>query len=238
MKKLTKDEFIKKANLIHQDFYDYSDVVYTNMHTKVKIIDPEFGEFWQTPMGHINQKQGHPSRRYIKMANKRRKPLEKFLQQAKEKHGDLYDYSKVKYTNCDTKVCIIDPIYGEFWQSPYQHLNSNGCPERTKEKGHLIEKDHIIPLSILYSNKRQYDKWFKERPLYKFFNSDANFQAVDKKYNKEKSDLISVNGKMISANTVRNNYSVIKYLIETLLKVPADDIIIEDRKFIDAYFGL
>ena len=70
MKKLTKDDFVKKANLVHRDFYDYTDALYINMHTKVKIIDPEFGEFWQTPMGHINQKQGHPDRRYIKMANK------------------------------------------------------------------------------------------------------------------------------------------------------------------------
>ena len=37
MKKLTKDEFIKKANVVHQNFYDYNDVVYINMHTKVKI---------------------------------------------------------------------------------------------------------------------------------------------------------------------------------------------------------
>lgn len=238
MKKLTRDEFIKKANLIHNNFYAYNDVVYTNMHTKVKIIDPKFGAFWQTPMGHIHQKQGHPNRRYIKMANKRRKPLEKFIEQARKKHGELYDYSKVVYTHCDTKVCIIDPIYGEFWQSPYQHLNSNGCPERTKKIGHFVEKDHIIPLSIIYSNRRQYDKWFRERPLYKFLNSEVNFQIVDKKYNKEKSDLILINGKTISANTVRNNYHVIKYLIETLLNIPADDIIKEDETFINTYFGL
>jgi hypothetical protein len=238
MKKLTKDEFIKKANVVHQNFYDYNDVVYINMHTKVKINDPEFGIFWQTPMGHINQKQGHPNRRYIKMANKRRKPIEVFIKQAKEKHGDLYDYSKVEYSHCDTKVCIIDPTYGEFWQSPYQHLNSNGCPKRTKIKGHLIEKDHIIPLSILYSNQRQYDKWFAQRPLYKFLNSDINFQYVNKRYNKEKSDLVTINGKVVSANTVRNNYPIIKYLIETLLKVSADSIIQEDQSFINQYFML
>lgn len=238
MKKLTKDDFIRKANLVHCNFYDYTDVLYINMHTKVKIIDPEFGEFWQTPIGHINQKQGHPDRRYIKMANKRRKPLDLFIKQAREKHSDLYDYSKVNYTHCDTKVCIIDPIYGEFWQSPYQHLNSNGCPKRTKTKGHLIEKDHIIPLSILYSHTRQHNKWFKERPLYKFLNSDINFQQVDKKYNKEKSDLITINGKLVSANTVRNNYDVIQYLIETLLKVSAAQLIEEDKRFINSYFGL
>ena len=95
MKTLTQEEFIKKANSVHNNFYDYKDVVYINMHTKVKIIDPEYGEFWQAPMSHINQKQDHPARRYIKVAEKRRMPLEVFLTRAKEKHGDLYNYSKV-----------------------------------------------------------------------------------------------------------------------------------------------
>ena len=30
-----------------------------------------------------------------------------FITKAKEIHGDKYDYSKVEYINCDTKVCII-----------------------------------------------------------------------------------------------------------------------------------
>ena len=110
--------------------------------------------------------------------------------------------------------------------------------KRTKIKGHLIEKDHIIPLSILYSNQRQHDKWFAQRPLYKFLNSDINFQYVNKRYNKEKSDLVTINGKVVFANTVRNNYPIIKYLIETLLKVSADSIIQEDQSFINQYFML
>ena len=60
-KQITTQEFIARAQKTHNNFYDYSQTVYTKMHAKVKIIDPEFGEFWQTPMGHL-QKQGHPIR--------------------------------------------------------------------------------------------------------------------------------------------------------------------------------
>ena len=41
-----------------------------------------------------------------------------FIIRAKEVHGDKYDYSKVEYVNNKTKVCIICPEHGEFWQRP------------------------------------------------------------------------------------------------------------------------
>lgn len=38
----------------------------------------------------------------------------KFIEKAKNKHGDKYDYSKVEYINSTTKVCIICKEHGEF----------------------------------------------------------------------------------------------------------------------------
>lgn len=52
---------------------------------------------------------------------------EEFLFKAKKVHGDFYDYSKSKYVNAKTKVCIICPIHGEFWQTPSHHLEGKGC---------------------------------------------------------------------------------------------------------------
>jgi hypothetical protein len=237
-KTLTTEDFINRANKIHNNFYNYSHVVYTNMHTKVKIIDPDLGEFWQSPLGHIGQKQGHPGRRYTKMAAKRRKPIETFIQQAQEKHGNLYDYSKVEYVNTDTKVCIIDPEYGEFWQSPYQHLNSHGCPARTAEKHWMIHIDHIIPLSIICSRKKKYNDWSKNRPLYKFLNSDINLHKVTAKFNNDKNDHVIIHNKQVTASSIRNNYLAIGYLIRTQLDVDPTDIINQDKQYVQNYFGL
>ena len=50
-----------------------------------------------------------------------------FIEKAKQIHGDKYDYSKVNYINNRTKICIICPIHGEFWQRPYSHLQGKGC---------------------------------------------------------------------------------------------------------------
>ena len=52
---------------------------------------------------------------------------EEFIAKAREVHGDKYDYSKVEYVNNRTKVCIICPEDGEFFQLPGQHLKGHGC---------------------------------------------------------------------------------------------------------------
>lgn len=237
-KQFTTADFIKRANNVHDNFYDYTQVLYTNMHTKVKIIDPEYGVFWQVPHGHINQKQGHPLRGKIKAADTRRTSLDDFITLAREKHGDLYDYSKVEYTHCDNKILIIDPEYGEFWQSPYQHLNSHGCPARTADKKWLIHLDHVVPLSIIYSHRRQHSTWSKDRPLYKFLNSDINLRPVKSKFNNEKSDHVTINGKVVNAASVRNNYDVIAYLIKTELNIDPTNLIEEDRMYVQSYLGI
>lgn len=236
-KKISTEEFISRARKVHGDLYDYSHVVYTNMHTKVKIIDQVLGEFWQSPFGHL-QGQGHPGNRYNKMANTRRKTTDLFIRQAREMHGDLYDYSKVVYKHCDEKVCIIDPEYGEFWQSPFQHLNSHGCPARTKNKKWLIHKDHIIPLSIICSNNRDRNKWFFDRPLYKFLDSEINLKHVSSKYNRDKSDYVTINGTTISASSVRNNYDIIALLIKQVLNIDPTSIIELDKAWVRKHFKL
>ena len=51
--RLTLEEFIKKANKCHNNFYDYSKVKYINAKEKVCITCPEHGEFWQLPNNHL-----------------------------------------------------------------------------------------------------------------------------------------------------------------------------------------
>lgn len=51
-----------------------------------------------------------------------------FIQRARAIHGDKYDYSKTEYVNQKTKVCIICPEHGEFWQAPFSHLRGSRCP--------------------------------------------------------------------------------------------------------------
>lgn len=58
-KKITTEQFIKRAQEIHGDIYSYSKVIYKSMHSKVTIICHIHGEFTQEPNSHIRN-QGCP----------------------------------------------------------------------------------------------------------------------------------------------------------------------------------
>ena len=55
-------------------------------------------------------------------------PAETFIQRAIDKHGCVYDYSKVVYTNIDTKIKIVCQLHGVFETTPYRHAKGAGCP--------------------------------------------------------------------------------------------------------------
>ena len=154
---MNTNEFIEKAKKVHGDRYDYSKVEYVNTMSKVCIICPEHGEFWQSPNHHLSgnncPKCSHRS--YLHTT-------ESFINEAKKIHGDKYDYSKVKYINSHTKVCIICPIHGEFYQLATNHLRGKGCPKcksKSISEKLLSSKDEFIrKANIIHGNKYDYSK--------------------------------------------------------------------------------
>lgn len=156
MKKLTTEEFIKRAREVHGDKYDYSKVEYVNSRTKICIICPKHGEFWITPHSHLT---GHGCH---KCSCKCVLSAEEFVKRAKEIHGNKYDYSKVEYKNYDTKVCIICSEHGEFWQMPHSHLQGNGCPVcgklKLREQFQKTNNDFIEQARKVHDNKYDYSK--------------------------------------------------------------------------------
>ena len=124
-RKLTTEEFIKRAKMVHGDKYDYSKVNYVNNSTKVTIICPIHGEFEQNMINHINGKQGCP-----KCGGTSKSTTEEFIEKSRKIFGDKYDYSEVNYINNRTSVTIICPEHGKFSQTPHDHLsNKIGCPK-------------------------------------------------------------------------------------------------------------
>ena len=154
-KKLTKEEFINRAKEIHGDKYDYSKVNYVNKRTKIEIICPIHGSFFQYPEVHIRG-SGCPECGKKISKEKRKLTNEEIIEQFKKVHGNKYDYSKVNYVNIDTPVEIICPIHGSFFQSPYEHKNGANCPKCSgKEKN--TEK-FIEEVKEIHGDKYDYSK--------------------------------------------------------------------------------
>ena len=158
MGKNSTDDFIKRARKIHGNKYDYSKVEYKNSITKVCIICPEHGEFWQRPANHLCG-QGCPH-----CAGVSRKDTKQFIEDARKVHGDKYDYSKVEYEGNKQNVCIIchkkdknGKEHGEFFQQALTHLRGFGCPKCSNNYRKNTE-EFIEEAKKVHGNKYDYSK--------------------------------------------------------------------------------
>lgn len=128
MRKLTLEQYIEKASLIHNGKYDYSKVDYINSDTKICIICPEHGEFWQRANDHLRgigcKKCGH-----VKKGLNKRYTTQDFIEIASKVDNNKYNYSKAVYTKSTDKISIICPIHGEFKQEANSHMQGRGCPK-------------------------------------------------------------------------------------------------------------
>ena len=165
------EEWVDLANEIHNGKYDYSKVNYVNNKTKVCIICPEHGEFWQVPHQHTKG-QGCPKCANEANGERCRSSKEDFIKKARKKHGNKYDYSKVDYVNCDTKVCIICPKHGEFWQRPADHLRGRGCSKCNLSHLERSVMNYLDDMGIAYDYQKHFD-WLGRQSL-DFYLPDYN----------------------------------------------------------------
>ena len=156
-KKLTTEQFIERAKSVHGNKYDYSKVEYIDSKTKVCIICPKHGEFWQIPFGHLN------GANCPECNSKKKQTQEEIIDRFKQIHKDRYDYSKVKYKNILTDVCIICHKHGEFWQTPHSHLKGSGCPKCAKEyrtsNQYIKEEEVLKRIKEIHGDKYDYSKF-------------------------------------------------------------------------------
>lgn len=94
--KVDLSDFIKRANKMHGNKYDYSKVEYVNNRKHVIIICKKHGEFYQTPDIHINHNCGCPS-----CINKTEY---KFYEKIKEFYPTIKRQYKVEW--CKNKQCL------------------------------------------------------------------------------------------------------------------------------------
>jgi hypothetical protein len=219
------DTFINKSKEVHGEKYDYSRVEYIDSQTKVCVVCPEHGEFWIKPYSHI---QGCGCRKCYNEYTRIRKSynMESFVNKARQVHGDRYDYSKVEYIDSKTKVCIICPEHGEFWQSPNAHLRGHGCIKCGVDKTHIVmtTEEWVKKARSIHGDKYDYSKSvyksprslvtiicpihgeFRQKASYHLSGNGCQKCAVhDSKFEKEVYEFIST----LENNVVRCDRSVL-----------------------------
>lgn len=171
-------EFIKNSKKVHGEKFDYTKVEYMGGYTKVCIVCPEHGEFYQLPNNHLSGKECLKCS-YKKRGKNLTSTNRKFIEKAKIKHGDKYDYSKLIYVNAKIKVCITCPKHGDFYQLPSKHLTGNTCPKCADEIRNLnnvkTNYEFIEESKIIHKNRYYYDK-------VKYINAKTNIIIICNKH--------------------------------------------------------
>lgn len=171
----TTDEWIKSAQYVHGDKYDYSKVVYKNAKEKVCIVCPEHGEFWQIPNNHLQgcccpNCNSDTKSKMEEGINKILSDLEisyerqKTFDWLKNKHHLYLDFYLKDYN-------IGIEVQGEQHFRPIQKFGGVQCYNLQKERDTKKEelcKDHNIP--ILYITKKNY----KVETIVDFINVTTN----------------------------------------------------------------
>lgn len=161
-KKLTLLDFIDRASIIHNNKYDYSQVIYINDATKIIIICniDNHGIFAQTPRHHLNG-EGCPKCKNIKLKIIHLSDTASFIKKAILVHGDKYNYECVVYTDAINKVIIKCQHHGLFEQRPNDHLAGKGCSKCGAERNSLSQRlttdEFIDKANIIHNNEYNYD---------------------------------------------------------------------------------
>ena len=129
----TTETFKIQAAKVHGDKYDFSKTKYKKDIIPVIVICSKHGEFSISPNRLLRgcgcQKCGRES-----SSSKQAHTINEFRANAKEVHGDRYNYSLVEYKTARKKVKIVCKDHGIFLQSPDVHIRvGSGCPRCAEE---------------------------------------------------------------------------------------------------------
>ena len=132
VKRYNTDTFKLAAIEIHGKKYDYSEVVYKNNKTPVRIVCPKHGVFELRPFDHIIDRNG------CGKCGGHGQSTEEAVKQLQEVHGKYrYDYSLVVHTTWGSKIKIkCNSCNGVFEQVAAQHKTGRGCPDCASASGY------------------------------------------------------------------------------------------------------
>ena len=166
-KRRSLDEFILNASKIHNNEYNYDNVVYKNNKTKIEIICKKHGSFLQRPDNHISG-QKCP----LCQPNLKSNTID-FINKSIKIHADKYDYSHTNYINAKYKLDIFcKKCNNTFSITPNDHLDGHGCSCNSHVKNN--SKNVINIKKILDDNNIKYirEKTFDDCKLTKKLRFD------------------------------------------------------------------
>lgn len=157
--KLTTEEFINQSKQKFGDKFDYRETVYTGKENYLTVNCPIHGRLSMKKAEHLGLSTGCHRCENIKRSKEK---YDLYLAQAKEVHGDKYDYSKIVLTEKFNKVdpvIIICPKHGEFKTDLVHHIDfKNNCYKCAKENSKITLDAFLERSNKIYNSQYDYSR--------------------------------------------------------------------------------
>ena len=155
------EEWIEKANNVHDNYYTYLRTVYTGSGDKVIITCPEHGDFLQDPGSHLSG-SGCPTCGIIRSREAKiysEEDIQDIITELTIQYYNKYKYGKIfRDENGRLIIEVICELHGLFTQRLDHHRNGHGC-------SHCLNKTQsIVTEYLLTLNLNGEDKWLEWNP--------------------------------------------------------------------------
>ena len=146
-RRVSKDEAISRFISVHGNTYDYSKFRIAEAMGNSTIVCKKHGEFQQTPQAHWTG-QGCPLCGVERRASASIIPFDVFVKNAREIHGNRYEYVESTYQGTSKNLTIICKEHGEFSQLAVSHLSGCDCPSCNQNGFNPSKKAHVYVYKI------------------------------------------------------------------------------------------
>jgi len=154
-----KEKWLFRANAVHCEVYDYSNVNYINNKTTVEIICPEHGVFWQRPDHHMAGVGCYECGR-LKTIASRKLTNELVDQKLIDSNRNIKRIGDIIFAKEHTEWTCLEEFCKMSWSaSPDSVINSkNGCPHCHYRKNTLLSGSLYL---VEFTNKHNQDTFLK-----------------------------------------------------------------------------
>lgn len=203
--KKSTDEFIDKSNIIHNNFYDYSNTVYTSSRDKLTILCPIHGEFEQVAYYHTAG-NGCPRCGFEKCnTNFQSKAEIEIYEWLKSVKSDLVILQNDRTFGKEIDIFLPEEnigieFNGLYWHSSNNRVDDKRCRYQHKDKSEFFSKKGIQILQIMeneWNDELKKSVW-KSTILHKLGKTPVTIGA-------RKCNIIQVNNKIASDFFCKNH---------------------------------
>jgi len=240
MKKLTQEEFIERANVIHNQKYDYSLTAYIDMTKSIVVTCPMHGPFNIQACNHVRVLKQKPQlnasgcpncgKEHTRDRNKQgRLTKERFIEKANIVHLFKYTYPGM-YKGMNHKIDIICPHHGMFLQQGINHLRGTGCPRCKNSKGQTKIAKLLTKHSIKYISEYsfvdclgdklplKFDFWLPDKQILIEYDGEQHFGPVIFHQNMTQATADTMFRQTCKYDKIKNKYAELKKL--KLIRIP------------------